>query len=81
MFSEEVKNAEQRGEDEGASLEELFMEVQQNEEEFKNNDPVFASAIAARNNVNVYCNKFMAEGLSSILFICGKDDCLIISFS
>ena len=81
MFSEEIKNAEQRGEDEGARLEELFMEVQQNEEEFKSNDPVFASAIAARNNVNVYCNKFMAESLSSILFICGKDDYLIISFS
>ena len=43
MFSWEVKYAKQRGEDEGASLEGLFMEVQQNEEEFKSNDPVFAN--------------------------------------
>jgi len=56
MFAERAKNdSEQRGVDErGARLKEPFMEVQHNNDEFKNHDPVFASAIAALKTIKIY---------------------------
>jgi len=68
----ECKEEAEPRDEEVATLDDIFQEVQQNKTEFKDSDPVYANAISCRNNVNIYCNKFMADGLPAVAFICGK---------